>query len=228
MHYHDVLTVSTDCTPTPSSPSLSCNNAFPGLYSGADTVYVLGNGGEAFAINYGSAGIGSEILANRLGVGPEGGCVECRFEEFFLSSWAVGDPAMLVGHPDGLANNTPPQQVPYQPKTVLRTDDEAKYPDDPSNVYHSYIGDRVIFRIVTCGSARHTSASSPRTSMAAHAQQRHEHLSRQPAHQSRLDLYPGDRLRRQRQQEPHAGRRHLPLPFLSPLRRGHVGALAQS
>ena len=151
LHYHDVLTVSTDCTPTPSSPSLACNNAFPGLYSGADTVYVLGNGGEAFAINYGSAGIGSEILANRLGVGPEGGCVECRFEEFFLSSWAVGDPAMLVGHPDGLANNNPPQQVPYQPKTALRTDDEAKYPDDPSNVYHSYIGDRVIFRIVHAG-----------------------------------------------------------------------------
>ncbi|MGO9997419.1 MAG: hypothetical protein ACLPKW_06685 [Acetobacteraceae bacterium] len=135
-HYHDVLTTT---------------QAFPDLYAAADTAFVLGNGGEAFAINYGSGAIGSEILANRLGVGPEGGCVECRFEEFFLSSWAVGDPAMLVGKPDGLKQNLPKQTVPYKPKTKLRTDDEAKYPDDPSNVYHSYIGDRVIFRIVHAG-----------------------------------------------------------------------------
>ncbi|MBV9250624.1 MAG: hypothetical protein JO227_15425, partial [Acetobacteraceae bacterium] len=151
LHYHDILTVGTDCVPTPTAPSLTCNNAFPSLYSGNNTFYVLANGGEDFAINYASTGIGSEILANRLGVGPEGGCVECRFEDFFLSSWAVGDPALLVGKPDGLLNTYPPQQVPYQPKTVLRTDDEAKYPDDPSNVYHSYVGDRVIFRIVHAG-----------------------------------------------------------------------------
>jgi hypothetical protein len=138
-HYHDVLTVS------------PANQAFPGLYSGNDTSYVLNNGGEAFAINYGTGGIGSEILANRLGVGPEGGCVECRFEEFFLSSWAVGDPAQLVGKPVGLRPNYSPQRVPYQPKTVLHSDDEVKYPDDPSNVYHSYVGDRVIFRIVHAG-----------------------------------------------------------------------------
>ena len=86
-HYHDVLTAT---------------QAFPDLYAANDTGYVLGNGAEAFAINYGATGIGSEILANRLGVGPQGGCVECRFEEFFLSSWAVGDPAMLVSKPDGL------------------------------------------------------------------------------------------------------------------------------
>ena len=141
-HYHDIFTVA---------------QAFSGYYNAASTSYVLGNGGEAFAINYGAGGIGSEILANRLGEGPEGGCVECRFEEFFLSSWAVGDPAMLVGKPDGLKpayNNPqvlPGRNVPYEPKTTLSTDDEAKYPDDPSNVYHSYIGDRVIFRIVHAG-----------------------------------------------------------------------------
>jgi hypothetical protein len=135
-HYHDVLTAT---------------QAFPDLYAASGTNYVLGNGGEAFAINYGAGGIGSEILANRLGVGPEGGCVECRFEEFFLSSWAVGDPAMLVSHPDGLNPNIKGPTVPYQPKTTLRTDDKAEYPDDPSNVYHSYLGDRVIFRIVHAG-----------------------------------------------------------------------------
>jgi hypothetical protein len=136
-HYHDVLTVTPD------------DNAFPNLYK-ADAV--MGFGGEAFAINYGSGGIGSEILANRVGTGPEGGCVDCRFEEFFLSSWAVGDPAQLVGKPDGLADPSPTiRPVPYTPKTTLRTDDEVKYPDDPSNVYHSYIGDRVVFRIVHAG-----------------------------------------------------------------------------
>lgn len=135
-HYHDVLTAT---------------QAFPALYAANDTGYVLGNGADFFAINYAASGIGSEILANRLGVGPEGGCVECRFEEFFLSSWAVGDPAMLVSKPDGLNPNISKRTVPYQPKTTLRTDDEAKYPDDPSNVYHSYVGDRVIFRIVHAG-----------------------------------------------------------------------------
>jgi hypothetical protein len=135
-HYHDALTAT---------------QAFPDLYTANDTSFVMGNGADVFAINYGAGGIGSEILANRIGVGPEGGCVECRFEEFFLSSWAVGDPAMLVGKPDGLAPNPPKRTAPYQPKTTLRTDDEAKYPADPSNVYHSYVGDRVIFRIVHAG-----------------------------------------------------------------------------
>jgi manganese oxidase len=136
-HYHDVLTVTSN------------DQAFPGLYS---TNPVLGNGGEAFAINYGADGIGSEILANRVGTGPEGGCVDCRFEEFFLSAWAIGDPAELVGKPDGLATPTPTTRpVPYTPKTTLRADDAVQYPDDPSNVYHSYIGDRVVFRIVHAG-----------------------------------------------------------------------------
>ncbi|MGB8841008.1 MAG: hypothetical protein WCC64_08030 [Aliidongia sp.] len=135
-HYHDAFNV---------------DQAFATVYNAEDTKYVMGKGADAFAINYGSDGIGSEILANRLGVGPEGGCVECRFEEFFLSSWAVGDPATLVGKPEGLQPVPQPRPVPYEPKTVLTNDDSVKYPDDPSNVYHSYIGDRVIFRIVHAG-----------------------------------------------------------------------------
>src|SRR5690349_17397586 len=58
---------------------------------------------DKFAINYGVAGVGAEILANRLGVGPMFNCTECKFEEFFLSSWAVGDPAQIVDVP---ANTT--------------------------------------------------------------------------------------------------------------------------
>src|SRR5215216_1806671 len=58
---------------------------------------------DKFAINYGVAGVGAEILANRLGVGPMFNCTECKFEEFFLSSWAIGDPAQIVDKP---ANTT--------------------------------------------------------------------------------------------------------------------------
>ena len=48
------------------------------------------------AINYGAAGAGAEILSSRLGVAPAAACAECKYEEFFLTSWAVGDPAMVV------------------------------------------------------------------------------------------------------------------------------------
>ena len=48
-------------------------------------------GKDSFAINYGTGGIAAEVYANRIGVGPMGDCVDCKFEEFFLSSWAVGD-----------------------------------------------------------------------------------------------------------------------------------------
>ena len=58
---------------------------------------------DKFAINYGIAGIGAEILANRFGVGPMFNCTECKYEEFFLSSWAIGDPAQIVDVP---ANTT--------------------------------------------------------------------------------------------------------------------------
>ena len=42
-------------------------------------------GRDDFAINYGTGGIGAEIYANRIGVGPMGNCVDCKYEEFFLS-----------------------------------------------------------------------------------------------------------------------------------------------
>jgi hypothetical protein len=94
-------------------------------------------GQDAFAINYGTGGIGAEIFANRIGVGPMGPCADCKFEEFFLSAWSVGDPAMLVDRP---ANATPVQKA-----------TKAFFPDDPSNVYHSYINDHVKFRILHGG-----------------------------------------------------------------------------
>ncbi len=149
---------------------------------------VMGAGTDAFAINYGAAGIGAEVLANRLGVGPMGGkqSVDLKFEEFFLSSWSCGDPAMVVDVPANAPNQTvtaptakqaeqqtnsplvsaafapvppassPPLQPPapstlFQPLTGQKAT-KAFYPDDPSNVYHSYMRDHVIMRLLHTGS----------------------------------------------------------------------------
>ena len=57
-------------------------------------------------INYGSGGIGSEIIANRLGVGPMHDCLNCTYEEFFLTSFTVGDPALLVDIPANVGLET--------------------------------------------------------------------------------------------------------------------------
>lgn len=72
---------------------------------------------DGFGINYGASGMGALLLANRKGIGPAASCAECLYEEFFLSSWANGDPALLEW-----------------------------FPDDPSNVHHSYLNDPVVFR----------------------------------------------------------------------------------
>ena len=103
---------------------------------------------DGFAINYGVAGVGAEILANRLGVGPMFQCTECKFEEFFLSSWTIGDPAQIVDKP---ANTTDANG-----KLITgRKATKVLYPDDPSNVHHSYIGDPVKMRVVHAGPKEH-------------------------------------------------------------------------
>jgi hypothetical protein len=92
---------------------------------------------DGFAINYGSSSLGAMVVANRKGVGPTKNCKECKFEEFFLESWAGGDPAIVVKKgADGVAT-------------------EALYPDDPSNVHHSYLGDPVRFRNLHLGKETH-------------------------------------------------------------------------
>jgi hypothetical protein len=96
---------------------------------------VLSNGADTFAINYGTGGIAAEVYANRIGKGPTKDCVECKFEEFFLGSWAQGDPSMIVDNP---VNSGKPATVAY-------------FPDDPSNVHHSYLNDHVRFRILHAG-----------------------------------------------------------------------------
>ena len=142
------------------------------LQTNTDT---LNPGSDAFGINYGFGGIVAELNANRLGVGPMGGCTDCKFEEFFLSSWAVGDPAMLVDNPangGNPANPTPPKgkKVPTPPvnppasfnpgknpftQSLFPQATVASYLDDPSNVYHSYLSDHVTFRILSADSDLH-------------------------------------------------------------------------
>ena len=169
--YHEVGQIATQAFPVFTDPAMS---------------QTVNAGFDGFAINYGTGGIGAEVYANRIGVGPMGGCVDCKFEEFFLSAWSVGDPAMLVDIPanssklppispppaqptvpalgpppalctadqlnnptpnNGCANqHNPPTGTPYS-LAGLQKATKAYYPDDPTNVYHSYINDHTKFRI---------------------------------------------------------------------------------
>ncbi|HEX7150208.1 MAG TPA: copper oxidase [Thermoanaerobaculia bacterium] len=118
--------------------------------------HTLHSARDAFAINYGTGGIGAEILANRFGVGPMKDCTECKYEEFFLSAWTVGDPAMVVDVPA----NAPctKQQIQDNVQNCFTTGGKATkafYPDDPSNVVHGYLRDHTKFRIVHAGSKEH-------------------------------------------------------------------------
>src|SRR5215475_8432553 len=129
--------------------------AFPGFFNDPVLKHTLNGVKDGFAINYGTGGIGSEILANRLGVGPVFACNDCKYEEFFLNSWPLGDPAMVVDIPanTGLENLSPGQTPP--PGAVGPKATKAFYPDDPSNVHHSYIGDHVKFRNLHAGPKEH-------------------------------------------------------------------------
>ena len=110
--------------------------------------YTLTGGRDGFAINYGTGGVGAEVIANRAGVGPMGDCPECKLEEFFLQSWAVGDPAMVV--------DVPANTKDAAGKLILgKKATKAYFPDDPSNVMHSYIGDHVKFRNLHAGPKEH-------------------------------------------------------------------------
>jgi hypothetical protein len=161
------------------SEALDLVQAFPEYYTTPGTNLVVSGGGDGFAINYGASGIVNEILANRLKIGPSADCPECKFEEFFLSSWPGGDPGIVVDVPANLncvdnwlsnialstvtPNSNPPTvTAPSWGTTNCRNAEtprlkptKAFYPDDPSNVYHSYLGDHVIFRVLHAGASVH-------------------------------------------------------------------------
>ena len=137
--------------------SFNVVQAFSSLYG---QVKSIGSAADNFGINYGMGGIASEILANRLGVGPMQNCSECKYEEFFLSAWAVGDPAMNVDKPAEPVHGVAPTTEPALRRRATR----AHYPDDPSNVYHSYISDHTSSACSTAARTSTTSTTSTPTS----------------------------------------------------------------
>ena len=119
---------------------LTTDQAFSDLSDESNPIHQLRDG---MGINYGASGLGAMVLANRDTKGPGGrsryvlddtrDCIECKLEEFFLTAWVVGDPAMIVRR-----DQNQRAQV-------------ALYPDDPANVHHSYLGDPVRFRNIHAG-----------------------------------------------------------------------------
>ncbi len=135
------------------SDEMVSKQAFPGWFEDPVFEHTLHGVGDNFMINGASGGIGSEVIANRLGVGPMHDCLSCSYEEFFLSSFAVGDPSMLVDTPAnaGLEFCGPHPGDPFCERDESIRADYVKYPDDPSNVHHSYVGDFVKFRNLHAG-----------------------------------------------------------------------------
>lgn len=127
--------------------SFQVTQAFAGAYNPPLDLKSLVAAQDNFGINYGMSGLSAEVLANRFSVGPLKYCVDCKYEEFFLSSWAMGDPAMNV-------DVTATECASPQAKPDCRAT-KAFYPDDPSNVYHSYMSDHVRFRILHAGPDLH-------------------------------------------------------------------------
>jgi hypothetical protein len=133
----------------------AATQAFPAYWADPVMAHVLEPARDSFMINYGSGGMGAEVVANRLGVGPMHDCLSCAYEEFFLSSHTVGDVAMLVDVPANAGlENILPGQVPRADQIGVKAT-MALYPSEPSNVNHSYIGDFVKFRNTHNGHEQH-------------------------------------------------------------------------
>ncbi|NBA96743.1 hypothetical protein GUY40_17650 [Pseudomonas sp. R5(2019)] len=129
--------------------------AFPGYWADPTMGHVLEPTRDSFMINYGSGGMGAEVVANRLGVGPMHDCLSCAYEEFFLSAHTVGDIAMLVDVPANVGlENIRPGEIPNAADVGVKAT-MALYPSEPSNVNHSYIGDFVKIRNTHNGHEQH-------------------------------------------------------------------------
>ncbi|SDY17126.1 hypothetical protein SAMN04487939_10152 [Lysobacter sp. yr284] len=159
----------------------AATQAFPYFFEHPELGHTLHGVRDAFMINYGSGGVGAEIIANRLKAGPMQDCIDCAYEEFFLSAFAVGDAAMLVDKPVNLrVGRCQPEFVEANRRKQLGqsfdeshykgfrrdcvwNDDKREppfatavyYPHDPANVHHSYIGDFVKFRNIHAGKEQH-------------------------------------------------------------------------
>jgi hypothetical protein len=135
----------------------AATDAFEGFFKHPVLGHTLHGVRDSFMINYASGGIGSEIIANRLGVGPMYDCMDCAYEEFFLTSFTVGDPGMRVDVPAnfGLENITPEDIATANLATlgplVGPKATTALFQDDPANIHNSYTGDFAKVRNVHAG-----------------------------------------------------------------------------
>jgi len=153
------------------------SQVFPLWYQNPVLRYTLAGVKDQFMINYGSGGIGSEIIANRLHTGPMHDCTDCAYEEFFLASQTVGDPGQLVNFPantgieacDPTNILTPACWRQFAIDADVNGDgvvdpggelvganppipnNFALFQEDPSNVHHSYTGDFVKIRNIHAG-----------------------------------------------------------------------------
>jgi hypothetical protein len=124
--------------------------AFPKWFEDPVLKFTLHGVRDTFMINYGSGGIGSEIIANRLGVGPMYDCVNCAYEEFFLAFNTVGEVGQLTDIPANFGmENCEPTLANCESKGPKAN--YVLFPDDPSNVHHSYTGDATAFRNLHAG-----------------------------------------------------------------------------
>ncbi|MGD8931223.1 MAG: hypothetical protein PVI52_01545, partial [Chromatiales bacterium] len=136
------------------------SQVFPQWYQNPVLLYTLAGVKDQFMINYGSGGIGSEIIANRLHTGPMHDCTDCAYEEFFLSSQTVGDPGMLVNFPanTGIEQCDPTAiagpscwRDPINLANGPIPGNFALFQEDPANVHHAYTGDFVKIRNIHAG-----------------------------------------------------------------------------
>jgi len=140
------------------------SQVFPNWYNHPVMRHVVHGVKDQFMINYGSGGIGSEIIANRLRTGPMHDCTDCAYEEFFLASQTVGDPALLVNNPanTGIEACSPENIAagPADPNACWRNanlsngpipGNYALFQEDPANIHHAYTGDHVKYRNTHAG-----------------------------------------------------------------------------
>jgi hypothetical protein len=163
--------------------------AYPGFYSAGFVppqgqnpdplsdvfAYLLKGVRDKFMINYSSGGIGTEILSNRLGVGPMHDCLNCAYEEFFLTAFTVGEIGILTDIPANAGLETITPQNVLNILLAIKAGDlttlsdaemqfvaalgpkatKAFYPDDPASINYSYVGDFVKFRNTHNGFEQH-------------------------------------------------------------------------
>ena len=88
---------------------------------------------------------------------PTSECTECKYEEFFLSSWptAIRRWSWTTRRIPAVRSPTPNDFTTYSCPESPTAATQAYYPDDPSNVYHSYLRDHTKFRILHGGSDLH-------------------------------------------------------------------------